>query len=134
MLWRGIAEYFVASRAEWLFGCATVSTQNPRTAALLYRYFIDEDRLQSEFFAPPTLAHTMPNLNFWLPRFTAPLTEAERHEARMWISPLFQSFLERGAILGGEPAIDADFQCLDFLTVVHRDNVLRPLQRIGSVG
>jgi len=125
MLWRGIAEYMISAQADWLFGTVGVPTLNPRTAALIYREFLDQKRMHSDFFAPPTLAHTLPNLNFWLPRFAAPLSPNESAEAQSFLSPLWRSFLERGVSIGGEPALAQFGPGIEFFTILNRENCLR---------
>lgn len=123
LLWRGIAEYMSASGAQLLFGCASVKTQNPREAALLHRYFFEEKRLSPEFFAPPTLAFTMPHLDLWIQNFKSPLTGEQREEAEKLIPPLFRAYLKIGAFVGGEPAWDSEFKCIDFLTILRREDL-----------
>ncbi len=134
LLWKGIADYMMATNAEVLFGCATVKTENPREAALLYRYFLEENRIAPQFFAPPTLEYTMPNLNFWIPSFQNPLSLAERAEAELLIPGLCRSYLNLGAFIGGEPAYDKDYKCIDFLTILQKSDVRKHLwKRVGGV-
>src|SRR5437868_12284710 len=45
LLWRGIAEYMASSRAQLLFGCGSIKTENPRQAALLYKHFQSNGRI-----------------------------------------------------------------------------------------
>jgi len=99
----------------------TVKTQDARQAALLYRYFYDLGLVRSEFFAPPTLKYTLPQLNFWLPKWTETLSTEEKREAESLISTVLKTVLSRGALIGGEPAFDPHFQCLDFLTIIDRE-------------
>ncbi len=127
LLWRGIAEYMAATNAQILFGCASIKTQNPREAALLYHSFAEQQRFTAEYFAPPTLVYTMPGLNLWIKNVTGPLTEAEKLEARALIPPLCRAYLKIGAYLGGEPAWDEEFKCIDFLTILHREDLNRTL-------
>jgi len=133
MLWKGIADYMMATQAELLFGCATVKTDNPREAALLYRLFLEDNRISPQFFAPPTLEYTMQNLNFWIPTFQNPLSQAEREEAELLIPGLCKSYLNLGAFVGGEPAYDPEFKCIDFLTVLRKADLRTHLwKRLGG--
>ncbi|MFN7904699.1 MAG: GNAT family N-acetyltransferase [Pseudobdellovibrionaceae bacterium] len=127
LLWRGIAEYMNASNAQVLFGCGSVKTKNPREAALLYRYFFEDKRISPDFFAPPTLPFTMPNLDLWIQNFKSPLTDSERAEAEAMIPTLLRTYLKIGAKIGGEPAWDEEFQCIDFLTIVDREDLNKAL-------
>ena len=127
LLWRGIAEYMAASEGQILFGCASVKTQNPREAALLHRYFFEEHRLSPEFFCPPTLAFSMPHLDLWMQNFKTALTFEQRQEAEALVPPLFRAYLKIGAFVGGEPAWDSEFKCIDFLTILRREDLNKVL-------
>lgn len=127
LLWRGIAEYMAVSDAKMLFGCATVMTEDPRDAALMTRYFEDEGRVLTDFRTRPTLAYTLPMLQYFLSEIRSPLTGTQREEAEDLIPPLCRAYLKAGAAIGGEPAWDEDFQCIDFLTILQREDLNRTL-------
>ncbi len=134
LLWRGIAEYMQISQAQLLFGCASVSVKNPREAALLHRYLSEQNRMTPEFLAPPTEAFTMPGLDLWLRFFKNPLTESEIQEAQSLIPSLLRTYLKIGAKIGGEPAWDKNFQCIDFLTILRREDLNKTLWRKYKLG
>lgn len=123
LLWKGIAEYMTATNSQLLFGCASIKVRTPREAALLYRHFLDENRMTPEYFSPPTLPFTMPDLDLWIRYFKEPLTDAEKMEVKKLIPPLFRAYLKIGAYVGGEPAWDEEFKCIDFLTILHREDI-----------
>jgi putative hemolysin len=127
LLWRGIGEYMAASEAQILFGCATVKTEDPRDAALLTRYFEDEGRIIPRLRTRPTLAFTMPMLSYFLDEVKSPLSLEQRQQAEDLMPPLCRAYLRAGALIGGEPAWDRDFKCIDFLTILQRDDLNRTL-------
>lgn len=127
LLWRGIAEYMSTSQAQLLFGCASIKTENPRQAALLYKYFLEKGRIIPEYLAFPTRPYTMPKLDLWIQYFQNPLTEIEVKEVEDMLPPLCRAYLKIGAYIGGEPAWDAEFKCIDFLTILHREDLNRTL-------
>lgn len=127
LLWRGIAEYMVATHSQTLLGCASVNTKNPREAALIHRYLIEENRIHPDFQCPPTQEYQMPHFNLWSGFFKAQLTEAEKKEVLGLIPPLFRAYLKIGAYVGGAPAWDEEFQCIDFLTILHKEDLNRSL-------
>lgn len=129
LLWRGIAEYMQKTNAELLFGCASIKVTDPRQAALLYRHFEQRNLISSEFLAPPTHRYTMPGLNSWIQTLQRDLTEAEQTEVEELIPPLCRAYLKIGAVLGGQPAWDEEFKCIDFLTILRRENLNRALWR-----
>jgi len=127
LLWRGIAEYMQATQASLVFGCASIKTESPRQAALIYHYFAGDNRYNEELLAPPTLSFSMPGLDLWIGNMNRPLSADEITEAESLIPNLCQSYLKAGAFLGGEPAYDADFKCIDFLTILPRENLNKAL-------
>lgn len=127
LLWRGIAEYMAASEAKVLFGCATVKTDDPRDAALLTRYFDEDGRILSAYRTRPTLAYTMPMLNYFMNEVRSPLSESQKAHAEVLLPPLCRAYLKIGASIGGEPAWDQEFQCIDFLTILQREDLNRTL-------
>ncbi|HEX7676048.1 MAG TPA: GNAT family N-acyltransferase [Bdellovibrio sp.] len=127
LLWRGIADYMAASDSKFLFGCATVKTDDPRDAALLTQYFEEEGRINPGFKTRPTLPYTMPMFGLFRDEFRGPLTETQRVEAENLLPALCRAYLKIGAYVGGDPAWDQEFQCIDFLTILHREDLNRTL-------
>jgi putative hemolysin len=123
LLWRGIAEYMLKTNSEWLFGCASIKTESPRQTALIYQYFYRDGRMPENLNCPPTLNFHMPNLEVWLKYYDRPLTEPEMLEAEELTPSLAKAYLKMGASLAGEPAYDAEFKCIDFLTILRRENL-----------
>jgi putative hemolysin len=129
LLWRGIAEYMAKTNSSVLFGCASIKTESPRQAALLYRHFELQDRFQESYLCPPTDKFSMPTLDLWIQLMQRDLTVAEKTEVEALIPPLCRAYLKAGATLGGEPAYDAEFKCIDFLTILERENLNKALWR-----
>lgn len=127
LLWKGISEYMRKSRSQILFGCASFQVRTPRQAALLNRYFFEEKKYAPEYFSPPTLAYKMPDFEPWALHFKKTLSQEERAEAEQLIPALCRAYLKMGAFLGGEPAWDEEFRCIDFLTILHREDLNRSL-------
>ena len=127
LLWRGIAEYMAATNSDVLFGCASIKTESARQAALLYNHFQREGRIQTDLLCPPTKAFSMNNLDLWIDKMNRPFSAEEIVEVDEMIPPLCRAYLKAGAFLGGEPAYDADFKCIDFLTILPRANLNKVL-------
>lgn len=127
LLWKGIAEYMQKSKAQILFGCASFQIRTPREAALLHRYFFESSKYTAEYFSPPTLAYKITDFDTWAAHYKRPLNLEEKVEAEMLIPSLCKKYLKMGAYLGGEPAWDEEFLCLDFLTVLHREDLNRTI-------
>jgi putative hemolysin len=129
LLWKGIADYISASNSDFLFGCATVTTDDPRKAALLTKYFEEDGRINPEFRARPTLKYTMPLIGMFKQEFENPLTPEQKAEAKALIPPLCRAYLKIGAYIAGEPAWDKEFQCIDFLTILRREDLNESVSR-----
>lgn len=134
LLWKGIADYMAKNQAQILFGCASFPVRTPREAALLHRYFFEERKYAPEYFSPPTLAFKMLDFDAWETHYKRTLTSHERLEAESLIPSLFSTYLKMGAFLGGEPAWDEEFTCLDFLTILHREDLNRSLWQRHETG
>lgn len=133
LLWRGIAEYMTKTKSRLMFGCASIKTESPRQAALLYRHFQLENRFHEEYLCPPTLDFQMPSLDLWIESMKRPLTSEEQSEVEGLIPPLCRAYLKAGAYLGGEPAWDEEFKCIDFLTILEAENLNKALWRKYNV-
>jgi putative hemolysin len=103
MLWRGLARYVAVHRLRYLFGCASVPSQEPAEGMALYRQLVDEGRLH------PTVQVT--------PRGGLACRSA-RIVAPPELPPLFRIYLRHGAWICGEPAIDREFGTLDFFVLL----------------
>ncbi|MEK6773475.1 MAG: GNAT family N-acetyltransferase, partial [Bdellovibrionota bacterium] len=121
------ADYMMRSKAQFLFGCGSVKITDPRQAALLYKYFLEDNRIMPEYLSPPTKKYKMPKIDLWMKKFANPLTEAERTEAAELVPPLLRSYLKIGCYIGGEPAWDKKFKCIDFLTILRKEDLNKSL-------
>ncbi|WP_413576713.1 GNAT family N-acetyltransferase [Bdellovibrio sp. HCB290] len=134
MLWRGIAEYMNATDAKILFGCATVPTENPQEAALLQAYFENEGRVAEVFQVSPTTDYSMPNLRESKAQYQDSLSETQKEQAEALMPPLCRAYLKIGAYIGGEPAWDRDYRCVDFLTILQREDLNSALWKRFKMG
>lgn len=134
MLWRGIAEYMNATDAKILFGCATVMTEDPQEAALLQTYFENEGRVADVFKVLPTSDYSMPEIRKAKAQYQDSLTETQRETAEALMPPLCRAYLKIGAFIGGEPAWDRDFRCVDFLTILQREDLNSTLWKRFKMG
>lgn len=123
LLWRGIASYIAKTESKYLFGCASVKTLDVATAAMIYRYLASKRALDFNYGIVPTK-------KFRAATFNEKLTEVREFGGELsddfmqeQIPALFQSYLKMGAKVGGEPAFDKDFHCIDFLTLLKVDEM-----------
>lgn len=116
LLWRAVAQYLIATESTILFGCASVKTMDLDETARVYKYLENRGHLDLTKGVHPTKKFLFPNLRDAIQNLV--LTEEEEKKVEENIPPLFKSYLRMNAKVLGEPALDRDFICVDFLTVL----------------
>ncbi len=113
LLWKGIHQYAEAVNAQYLFGCSSIPTMNAYVTRQIVRYFQIKGCLEDagRFRVQPPY------------RFGAYLLASDHEVAvpediKSRIPPLLLSYIKAGARVGGEPALDRAFRCVDFLTIL----------------
>jgi len=134
LLWRGIAEYMNLSGAETLFGCSSVKINEPRTMALLHEYLRQSGYLDEQNLLKPRRAFQMKGFAGWQETFAEGLREDEKAEVESLLPALLKSYLKLGAKICGSPAFDHDFDCIDLLTVLRRQDLSASTERKFKVG
>lgn len=127
LLWRGIAEYMNLSAAQLLFGCSSLKITNAREAALVFKYLEQHGKLSTRFNCEPTKKFKMKNLEAWMNYFENGLASYQVTEAQELIPSLLNSYLKLGAKVAGLPAYDEDFNCIDLLTVLKKEDLSKCL-------
>ena len=124
LLWRAIAHYLILTESKSLFGCASIKTTDLRESAFIYAYLRKQGNLDKDYGVVPTKNYIMPGLAE-LANELEPTLDQDAAITDL-IPPLFQSYLKMGVRVCGEPALDRDFRCIDFLTLLKMDE-LNPL-------
>lgn len=122
LLFRGIIEYMKHLNAGKLIGCSSVKVTDARSAALIYKYFEQTGTLAEDVFKPHD-KYQMKDLLFWLMVFSRGLSENQKLEAEEMIPSLLKSYLKAGAKVGSYPAYDEEFRCIDFVTIIDRNEM-----------
>jgi len=105
LLWRGLATYLTWNGCSWLFGCCSLTSQDPRLGIAVLRRLQREGHVDDRIRVEP-LSHTacVVDPGGW-----------GEPEPTPHIPALFQSYLTLGARAWGPPAIDRAFKTIDFL-------------------
>ncbi len=107
LLWRGLALYMLWNGKRHLFGCCSLTSQDPALGAATMAHLVREGHVHPDLIAPPLSGlgcdHAEP----------AAIAAAQVH-----IPPLFASYLSLGAKVFGPPAIDRHFKTIDFLVAL----------------
>ena len=99
-LWRGLAAYATWSRKRFLFGCCSLTSQDPREGAALLAELARGGHLDARFSAPVR------------PAFVC-AAQASVERVRVELPALFATYLRHGATVLGGPALDREFKTID---------------------
>ncbi|HSE26133.1 MAG TPA: GNAT family N-acyltransferase [Pyrinomonadaceae bacterium] len=103
LLWKGLAQYVQARRKRFLFGCCSLTSQDPKDGNQLHDQLINGGRMHPTFFVPTRSGYECPSV-------TSRSSEVE-------IPKLFRMYLSIGAKVCSPPAIDRVFKTIDFLVL-----------------
>ena len=121
LLWEGIHAYIQASQTHYLFGCSSIKTMDKEEIKGIYHYLKNEGHLTHDHRVRPKGKFKVPGMSAHLRRVRkkphlAPREDLHIHKDQ--IPPLLKSYLKVGAKVCGVPALDRDFRCIDFLTLL----------------
>lgn len=105
MLWKGIADYARANGGRYLLGCSSITSQDAAVGATVFKEFCRNKQLAERPW------QTWPTR-----RFECPLDRLSEEEVK--IPKLLRAYLAMGAKICGAPALDREFQTIDFLTLL----------------
>jgi putative hemolysin len=105
-LWRGLAAYLAWSEKRYLFGCCSLTSQDPREGLALARWLEREGHVDSRYRVPPLAALACVD-----PTPGKPLAAVE-------LPKLFGTYLRYGAKVVSAPALDREFKTIDWLVVL----------------
>ena len=107
LLWRGLAVYMLLTKKRYLFGCCSLTSQNPEEGRQVMDY------LQANGHVHPEL-QILPQPDFVC--YADDLIVQKNESVK--IPRLFRIYLEYGAKVCGPPAIDHRFKTIDYLVVL----------------
>lgn len=129
LLWLGIAQYAREIRADLLFGCSSIKTVDPTEAAAVYKYLKERGHVSEKFVSTPALKYRIANFSSTLRELESSNEMTQAYSGSKIISPLLLSYLRAGGKVCGEPAIDLEFNCIDFLTVLETRELSERFER-----
>jgi putative hemolysin len=103
LLWRGLAGYLMWNRLTCLFGCCSLTSQDPRLGRVVMARLERDRRVADRLMVAP------------LPQTTCDGEGEPGPAPEPHIPALFQSYLNLGAKVWGPPAIDRAFKTIDFI-------------------
>ena len=118
LLWRGIVRYASETKADYLFGCSSVKTESPGDAKGIVEHLKANGQFSDQWGIHPVGKYRIKDLD-----------SAQSTGFQCEFPSLFQSYLNAGAKVYGEPALDRDFKCLDFLTVLRLKDITEAYEK-----
>ncbi len=126
LLWRGVCDYAEQVGAKWLFGCSSIKTTSPREIASAHRALELRGALDDSI-------GIRPHPSFEVPSFATEVEALRQTTAfsaqEVALPALLESYLSAGAKVVGWPALDRDFKCADFLTVMEMTRITARYRR-----
>lgn len=125
LLWRGIADYMIQSKSDYLVGCSSIFSTSPREIAMIFSYLGEIGAIDPDFLVLPQSRFELNDFDMWLTFFKDNLNDTHREKSKALIPSLLMSYIKMGAKVASFPALDKDFMCVDFLTLVNKDTLLK---------
>lgn len=117
LLWEGITAYIEASDTNYLFGCSSIKTTDHIEISNIYHYLNQNGHLNHELQVRPKRKFQVPGMKRRL-RTRPPEAIVTSVKMKDMIPSLLASYLKMGAQVYGSPALDRNFKCIDFLTLL----------------
>ena len=121
LLWAGIARYVQMTDAKYMFGCGSLHTHNVDEISEIYSYLKTKYYSDDKYRVFPLEKCIVPGL-----RDDVPLDDTRRIMKK--IPPLLKGYFRTGALICGEPAMDAEFGTTDFFILLPTENITKRYQ------
>jgi len=116
LLWQGLAAYMLHNRKRYLFGCCSLTSQDP----VLGRRVMDH--LTTRGLVHPTVdVQPQPDWRCYDDALPPPAPDAAADEVKL--PKLFSLYLRYGAKVCGPPALDRYFKTIDYLVVLDLEDL-----------
>ena len=106
LLWKGLALYVATNRKRYLFGCSSLTSQDPREGKALMDLLGRKGHMHPKLAVAPRQSFRCFHTNF----------EGDP-QVQVKLPQLFRIYLRHGAKVVGLPAIDREFKTIDFLVL-----------------
>ncbi len=106
LLWKALAQYVQARQKRFLFGCCSLTSQEPNEGNQLLGQLTRNGHMHPNFFVPPHAGYECQTDR-----------TGSRRSGEVEIPQLFRTYLSIGAKVCSPPAIDRLFKTIDFLVV-----------------
>lgn len=119
LLWKGIGTYITKTDSRYLFGCSSIHTTNKKLAWKIFDFMKHMNWINDSMQIRP-----IGKFHFERESSSFNLLEMKSH-----IPSLLRSYISAGAHVLAPPALDEDFSCVDYFTVLDMQNISRLYHR-----
>jgi len=112
LLWKGLAAYVAHNHKRYLFGCCSLTSQNPVEGLEAMDYLMREGHVHPSYSATAQVGFEVPNSGVSFER-----------KADLELPPLFRIYLRYAAKVCSPPVIDPEFKTIDFLVLLDIDDL-----------
>lgn len=129
LLWKGLYLYTEQIKTDFLFGNTNIQNVTPQQAALIYKYFEQNNLINTKSKITPRLSSKIPFFDDHYQSFTNSLSEAQIRHASQLIPKLLKVYIKAGAEIMSEPAYDSDTNSIKFLIGLKTLNLSKKFKR-----
>lgn len=108
LLWKGLATYMLHNQQRYLFGCCSLTSQDPADGWRAMRHLEINGHVHPELHVAPRAG--------WACQRPSGLSDQEAAEFKLPL--LFRTYLRYGAKVCGPPVIDRQFGTIDFFVML----------------
>ncbi len=112
LLWRGLAKYMELSQKRYLFGCCSITSQNPAEGKAVNDFLIENNHSHPEYIIP-----VQTEFECFDPSNLFEFNEEVK------IPQLFRLYIDVGVKVCGGPALDKTFKTIDFLILLDKESL-----------
>lgn len=121
LLWRGFFNYLRANNLRYMFGCCSLNSQSPEEGWALFTRLERAGHLRMPFLIPAR------------PAFACPRPPISEEQIADTILPRLMSlYIDYGASICSEPALDREFKTIDFLTLLDLQSLPQKMLKVFS--
>lgn len=112
LLWRGLARYLQAFDKRYLFGCCSLTSQDPCKGLRLYRQLGEQGKLHPHLSLQPRSAVAC----------ECAAVDVESQPS-VELPQLFATYLRYGGLVCAPPAIDREFKTIDYFVMLDSESL-----------
>lgn len=107
LLWRGIANYIHLSKKRYLFGCVSLTSQEPLEGLSLLKQLKNDNGVDDTYKMNARPGYELEKIE-----------DLDSAAVQVEMPPLLGMYLRYGAKIVGDPAIDREFKTIDYLILL----------------